>query len=181
MSMHKIDRVVVLCEDSLHERFLKRWLENRKIKVVDADVAPKAKGSGSAYVKNRFLLFVKKAKQKANQEGLGFIVMLDGDNSGFVKQKADLASLIEGDETLKSTFENAVVALIPSWSLDTWVLAICEIDVSETIQTSESDKRGMDEKLSRAVNGFDNYRRIQPPRLPAMIDAQLELEKLGLA
>ena len=76
----RIDRVVVLCEDDLHKRFLMRWLAHRNIQLVDAEVAPSSKGSGSAYVKNRFQLFVKKAKQKANQAGLGFIVVLDGDN-----------------------------------------------------------------------------------------------------
>ena len=71
MATQKIDRVIVLCEDNLHKRFLKHWLDHRGIKLLDADVSPSAKGSGSAYVKNRFQLFVKKAKQKAHQAGLG--------------------------------------------------------------------------------------------------------------
>ena len=174
--------MVVLCEDDLHKRFLMRWLAHRNIQLVDAEVAPSSKGSGSAYVKNRFQLFVKKAKQKANQAGLGFIVVLDGDNVGFAAQKLDLEKRIDTDETLKSTFERRIAALIPTWSIDTWVLAICGSEIIEITKTTDQTKRSIDdEKVRQAALNFDSYRRVLPAHLPAMVDAQLELRKLDLA
>ena len=159
-----------------------RWLAHRNIQLVDAEVAPSAKGSGSAYVKNRFQLFVKKAKQKANQTGLGFIVMLDGDAHGAIAQKVALEKLIAGDETLKLIFENSVVALIPTWSIDTWIQAICGMEVMESMKTSVPTKRNIDdEMIRRATENFDIFRRALPAHLPAMIDAQSELKKLDLA
>jgi len=182
MTAQKIDRVSVLCEDNLHKRFLMRWLEHRGIKLLDADVAPSAKGSGSAYVKNRFQLFVKKAKQKANQAGLGFIVVLDGDAAGLVAQKTVLEKLIAGDVTLQFTFENRIAALIPTWSLDTWILAICGAEIAESTQITDEIKRSIDDaKIRQAAAYFDAYRQATPAHLPAMIDAQLELNKLDLA
>ena len=182
MAMPRIDRVVALCEDDLHKRFLMRWLAHRNIKLVDAEVAPSAKGSGSAYVKNRFQLFVKKAKQKVNQAGLGFIVVLDGDALGFVAQKLALDKLIAGDETLKQTLENRIAAIIPSWSIDTWILAICGSEIIESTKITEQIKRSIDdEMIRRATVDFDSYRRALPAHLPAMLDAQIELRKLDLA
>lgn len=159
-----------------------RWLAHRNIQLVDAEVAPSSKGSGSAYVKNRFQLFVKKAKQKVNQAGLGFIVVLDGDNVGFAAQKLGLEKRIDCDEALKSTFEERIAALIPTWSIDTWILAICGLEIVETTKTTDQTKHSIEhEKVRYAALNFDSYRRALPAQLPAMVDAQLELKKLDLA
>ncbi len=175
-----IDRVYLLCEDQLHERFLRQWLAHRKVKVVNAEVAPAGKNSASAFVRKQFLAFVVKAKSKAYQEKLGFIVVIDGDNLG-VRRKLELQKQLN-DAELMLAYEKRVVILVPSWSIDTWIDAICGADAVESTKVTDQIKRSIDdEMIRRATLDFDSYRRALPAHLPAMLDAQLELRKLDLA
>jgi hypothetical protein len=192
MSGNIIDRVFVLCEDQLHERLLRRWLDLRGVRIEDVDRAPAAKGSAASFVARQFPNFVAKAKRKLYQQGVGFIAVIDGDAEG-LKRKAMLLALLGDDPKLLAAYQQRVVILVPTWAMDSlclsvtprrdsWILSVLGSQLQESEQIGEADKKvaGQNESVKNAAVNFDAYRRQEPAHLLALLDANVELTKVGL-
>lgn len=167
-------RIRVLCEDGQHEAFVRRLLEDVfhiDRRAIDVEKAPKGEGAASSWVVRRYNDKVVSAhRQTRNQRGLGFVVMVDGDNVGF---KDRLAAL----QSEKRAPEDRIAMLAPTWSIETWILWLRGEAVGEGEQTKG---RLSSDEFRRVLK--DAIARWQaPPRqgeLPSLTHGRLELERL---
>lgn len=182
-----IDRAVVLCEDRAHAQFAKQWLQQRAVQLVKEPLAaPSAKGAASQFVLRQFEEIAINSRRKRNQRGLGFIVIIDGDELGLQSRQSqllDVARRALSDPTLQWRDLSSVALLCPTWSIETWIRRLQgDMGVVETTQTKRIKSRSLNEDELHAVEGFDDCRRSIrcSANLPALQASVSETAKLGL-
>jgi hypothetical protein len=167
-------RVRVWCEDGEHEAFAKQLLcdvfgvDRRAIEV---NKAPAGDGAASSWVIRRYHDEVTPTYRRSrHQSGLGFLVLVDGDNVGFT---ARLAALKASDRAV----DDHVVLLAPTWSVETWVLWLAGEDVDESKSTKEHlppvEFRG---RLKEAVARWRSPQIRE--ELPSLANGRIELKRL---
>ncbi|MDE0695494.1 MAG: hypothetical protein OXH76_06630 [Boseongicola sp.] len=77
-------KLVLLCEDSQHDTFLRRFLkalswDTREMRVERVRVGM---GSGEQFVRTRFPIELKAYRQNRNRVAKALVVMIDDDNQG---------------------------------------------------------------------------------------------------
>lgn len=113
------DRVALLGEDVAHRQFLRRICEKLGWKIVDEAFSPRGHGAASGWV-------IQQLPERLNEirasPGLGLLVALDGDNVGRAGRQAALHRACEALNVGPVQDKDAVAVLVPTWSLDTWIL-----------------------------------------------------------
>lgn len=126
------DRVVILCEDARQRDFLNALCRERKLRVVRNLVSPQGAGAAAAWVLRHYVDEVRWLRSQRHQQNLGLIAVVDGDNVGLDGRLRSLANEL----TLKSLpprdDDEAIVHLIPTWSIETWLLWLIGVDVDES-------------------------------------------------
>lgn len=173
-------RVEVICEDPAQRAFVAALLESLGVdrRRVRWDVAPGGQGAASAWVKRRYPALLERARRVHNHQGrLGFLVMIDGDDRGLGGRTQEL------DAEARSTRrpDERVAILVPSWSIETWVLWLGCDDVTET----ESLKKRLPqpELIARAPAAAMAWRSPKPNeaiQLRSLAAARAELRRLPL-
>lgn len=152
------DRFQILCEDPGHEGLVRRWLRNLGIasRQLAFVIAPSGRGSGEAFVKKQFPEFVRKARSKIRQQGLGFIVMIDGDARGCLARKNDLELELMRSHMARREAELRVAIFVPTWNVETWLLYFSGYAVEESEQDSKRLIADLDraDLLNRAATGL---------------------------
>lgn len=122
----------LLAEDPRHERLALRvarafGLNDQPIK---AWRSPEGKGSASDWVVRQFPQRVRETTRKRPTERVALIVMIDGDNMGVAQRKRSLdESLVKSGQSIRADNE-PVVVLVPTWSIETWLLGKQDESVS---------------------------------------------------
>lgn len=166
-------RVRVWCEDDRHEQFARQLLakfgiERRSMQV---NKAPKGEGAASAWVTKRYHDEVLPTYRRVqnHQAGLGFLVIVDGDDIGFQGR----LSALKADERAPS---DRIAILAPTWSVETWVLWLSGESVTESEKTKlRLSHSEFGERLKAGIAGWDHSR---DDELPAITNARTELAKL---
>lgn len=135
--MSKPSQVIVVVEDSRHERVLYRYLKERGLGVhaVRIEVSPSGEGSAESWVRKRFVTEVSVYRSRHSQTAL--IVVIDADR-GLVQDR-----LTQLDQELKNNEKPIVAAheriarLVPRRNIETWILCLNERAVYE-----ETDYKG---------------------------------------
>jgi hypothetical protein len=163
----------VLCEDRAHEQFLRGLLEGKGLvtnwaREVRSTVAPKGQGAASQFVKQQFPEVVRVRRSKAFQQGLAVITMVDGDNIGGGRARELLSSL----QPERGASERVAV-LVPTWSIETWVLALCGevVDEATSHKSLAPDEKG----LRMAAEQWEPARPNEPLQ---MAEARTELRRI---
>lgn len=118
---NRASQIIVLCEDKLHDvfvrRFLKKWgVANRTVRVLDY---PQGAGSGAAYVIANYPEQLKAVRSRS--AGTALIVVVDADNRT-VKQRADdLKNSLKQASMPDVGNDEPVCCVIPKRSIDTWL------------------------------------------------------------
>ena len=145
-------QIVILCEDSQHESFARRFLKTQGFSTRRIRVEKSSSGSAEQFVRNRFPKELAAYRAKKHQVGQALIVLIDGDNKGVASRLAELASACK-DEPVSSRQKDERVALfVPSWNIETWFAYLDGTTVDE---------------------GRDNY-----PRLPRERECQRHVDAL---
>lgn len=174
-------RVEVICEDPAQRAVAVALLESLGVdrRRIDVRVAPRGQGAASAWVTRRYPALLERARRVRNHQGrLGFLVVIDGDNRGFCGRIQEL------DAAAGSTRQpdERVAILVPSWSIETWVLWLgCE-DVTET-QSLKTRVR-QPEVIARAPAAARAWASPKPKeaiQMPSLTAARDELERLPMA
>ena len=101
------------------------------------------------------------------------IVMVDGDNLGFVRRKRELdEALATAGEALR-TADEPVIVLVPTWSVETWL--IVPPATLETVTFKDQLRDPLPSHYAQAVT-----RLVSPSRtdLPSIQDGSTELSRL---
>lgn len=167
------DRVVVLCEDAAQRDFAHALCRRLELRIVHTLAAPSGHGAASAWVLRNYAAQVKKLRAKAHQTNLGLLVVIDGDNQGSAQRLSALNALAPraGSEP--------IAILVPTWSIETWLLWLCGQDVNELATYKESSLfRTVDPTPRRAMAGWEPARSSEATQLPSLAAARLELSRL---
>lgn len=118
--LRRLSQIVLLCEDSQHEVFARRFLMkmgwNRR--QLSVEKAPKGRGSGEQYVRERFPSALANCRKQAVNSGL--IALIDGDNRGVAGRFDELKKACEERAIEFRRDDEPVLILVPTWQLETW-------------------------------------------------------------
>jgi hypothetical protein len=144
-------RVMLLCEDRMHQQFLEGICRERGYRVDRRDVAPRGGGAGSDWVIKRFARKVRELRA-VGREQLGLLVALDGDNEGFARRLERLGEQLREEELAPRAEGEAIAVLVPKWSIETWILFFHEgIEIPESERSKDPREKEHRNALARLI------------------------------
>lgn len=185
--MSRCDRVRILCEDRLSERFLRRLCEAHKMRVLDVQVAPVGKGAASAWVCANYPGLVKKSRSKNFQANLGFLVHVDGDNLGVAARKAEFDGRLAAANVAERGAGERIALLVPTWCIETWLLHLAALAAppedaklkpvpDPAWRDALAKLEESDSALGAAVTAWHSLASAPP----SLVDARVEAKRIGI-
>ena len=113
-------QIVLLCEDSQHEAFARRFLKlngwnTRSLRV---EKAPQGRGAGEQFVRERFPTEL--SEQRRRQVAQALIVLVDGDAAGVEARLRALDESCRCKGVHVRSADEPVAVLVPTRSIETW-------------------------------------------------------------
>ena len=133
---NRASQIILLCEDKLHEVFVRRFLKawgvvglNYKIYVKPY---PESSGCGSQFVISNFPDQLTAIRSRRDTVKV-LIVVIDADNKTVEERKRELEKTLEEVEPKMSKVaaDEHVCCVIPKWSIDTWLAYLQDGNASE--------------------------------------------------
>ncbi len=172
-------RVRVWCEDRAHEVFVRRLLEERfrvHRKAIHFNVAPKGHGSAAKWVLDQYPGIRGEARVKTSQGRLGFLVVVDGDVEGVSVRMKHLHPGPHQDDRASG---DRIAILVPTWSIETWVLWLSGRTVNETQSHKTTlDPDGFRDLVPKAISAWESPRDDEIRFVPSLAAARKELARL---
>jgi hypothetical protein len=127
-------QIVVLCEDTQHETFVRRFLNTmgwstRRMRI---EKAPAGRGSGEQFVRKRFPheLIAFRSRDASVRQAL--IVMMDGDSRGVKARQDELDAACDSLDLPHRQPDERVIILVPTWRIETWFAYLGGDEVDES-------------------------------------------------
>ncbi len=122
MSIRRV-KIVLLCEDSQHEAFVRRFLKGmgwntREIRV---ERSPSAKGSAEQWVRERFPLELGRYRSRKNQAASSLIAMIDADTKEIATRIKEFERECTTQQIQFRTNAEAVAIIVPKRNIETWI------------------------------------------------------------
>lgn len=116
-------QIVLLCEDTQHETFARRFLKEtgwstRRLRV---EKAPGGRGSAEQFVRVRFPKELAAYRRQQGAVAQALIVILDGDRKGARRRQADLDEVCRANQVDVRRRDERVLVLVPTWNIETWI------------------------------------------------------------
>lgn len=172
-------RVVLVCEDTQHEAFARRFLNEMGWTLRDLRVekAPQGRGSGEQYVRERFPQELRGLRTRPGRVVL--IAMIDGDKRGVEERLRDFEGACRRQSVPAREAEESVLLLVPTWNIETWLAYLDGEDVDESRPdyprfAREGDCQPHVEALARMCRD----RALRAPAPSALVAACREYERL---
>ena len=126
-------QIVLLCEDTQHEAFARRFLsenswDTRRLRV---EKAPGGRGAADQFVRERFPVELAAYRRKQASVAQALIVILDGDNHGIHARQAELDEACQSKGIEARQRDERVLVLVPTWNIETWIAYLDGIAVDE--------------------------------------------------
>ena len=127
-------QIVLLCEDTQHETFVRRFLEEagwstRRLRV---EKAPGGRGSAEQWVRTRFPKELAGYRRGRGAVAQALIVILDGDNRGVQTRQVELDDACRSSKIEIRRPDERVLVLVPTWNIETWIAYLDGQTVDET-------------------------------------------------
>jgi len=126
------DQIVLLCEDTQHEAFVRRFLERRgwrhKPRVLKSST-----GAGEQFVREHFPTELRAIRHRHVDRAQ--IVVIDGDNRGPAGRIAQLDAACQARDIKPRQQHERVAFVVPTWNIETW---LAYLD-GETVDARRSD------------------------------------------
>lgn len=124
--------VIVVCEDSQHEAFLRRALgglgyHRRKIRV---EKSPSGRGAADAWVLQRLPALLRVYRQRQVEHVV--ILMMDVDRSSLKERQQQLDDICRAQGVDPRAPDERVAVLLPGRNIETWLAYLNGKDVDET-------------------------------------------------
>jgi len=122
MSSRRVN-IVLLCEDSQHEAFVKRFLsdlgwDKRQIFVTKS---PLASGSAEQWVKQRFPIELNIYRQRRQRAASAMITMIDADTKSIQERIKELEDECTKKQISFRTSGESVGIAVPKRNIETWI------------------------------------------------------------
>lgn len=147
MSIRRV-KIVLLCEDSQHEAFARRFLKGmgwntRELRV---EKNPSPRGSGEQWVREIFPKELKFYRQRRQRAASALIAIIDADTKDS-KKRRDRISELEKACVAKGipfrTRDEAVAIAVPKLNIETWIHYLNGDSVDEeTVYPKLAEERG---------------------------------------
>ena len=126
-------QIVVLCEDTQHETFVRRLLNTmgwstRRLRI---EKAPAGRGSGEQFVRERFPHELVAFRSQSASVGQALVVMVDGDSRGVKARHDELDAACSSLDLPPRRLEERVLVLVPTWKIETWLAYLDGNEVDE--------------------------------------------------
>lgn len=124
-------QLVLLCEDSQHEAFARRFLremgwETRAIRV---EKAPGGRGAGEQFVRERYPVELNAHRSRPVRQAL--VVVIDGDAEGVTARLRQLDQACREAGITERAQNEAVALFVPTWNIETWLAYLDGAAVAE--------------------------------------------------
>ena len=131
MSTRRV-KIVLLCEDSQHEAFIRRFLEGmgyntRELRV---EKSPSGRGAADQYVRNTFPKELKAYRDRRVRSAL--IAMIDADGNEVQERISELKQECQSKEVPFRGHDEAVAIAVPKRNIETWIHYLNGEQVNET-------------------------------------------------
>lgn len=175
-------RLIVLCEDDEHQRFVLHALGRlgKHYRAVRTLVSPAGRGAADSWVRQHYAEEVTVHRRKANsQTSLALMLLIDADTHTVDDRHRQLDKVL-GDASLSARGPSERIVLwVPKRHIETWVAALSQGDANE----SDDYKNNMrDADYRSAARRFANQYRAPGSRpadlLPSMLRAFQETDRL---
>ena len=115
-------QIVLLCEDTQHEVFVRRFLNRmgwstRRLRV---ERAPRGRGSAEQFVGARFPSELAEHRRRVHVTQ-ALVVIIDGDNRGVAERRTELDEACRENEVQARLAGERVLVLVPTWNVETWI------------------------------------------------------------
>ena len=127
-------QIIVICEDTQHEAFLRRFFEEiRRSWRLRVQRAPKGKGSAEQFVRERFAGELREHRRRRVARVL--VVMIDGDAEGVRRRLKYLDDACSEANIPPRMVNEGVAVFVPTWNIETWLAYLG----GETVDESRPD------------------------------------------
>lgn len=117
--MSRQAQLVLVCEDSQHEAFARRFLARRGwSSSIYVKKAPGPRGSGEQFVRESFPVELRAIRSGHVNRAL--IVIIDGDSAGISRRMSQLDDACRAVGVEPRTSQDPVAVLVPTWCIETW-------------------------------------------------------------
>jgi hypothetical protein len=132
-------RLIVLCEDSQHEAFIRRFLKgmgwgNRDMRVIKS---PSGRGSAEQWVRENFPSELAAFRNRSHRASTALLLMQDEDGQGVQHRIDTLRKVCEEQMIPFPTDEERVAIVFPSRNIETWIHYLMGTDVDEQSEYSK--------------------------------------------
>ncbi|MEI6757121.1 MAG: hypothetical protein FDX18_05905 [Chlorobium sp.] len=123
--------VIILCEDSQQEAFLRRFLKKRNIvgKKIRVVKNPAGKGSGEHFVRKEFPMQLNALRKRSAKTDL--IVAIDADLSEVTQIRQKLETACSEQQIDRRAEKERVSFIIPKRNIETWIHYLNGNEVNE--------------------------------------------------
>ena len=154
MSMRRV-KIVLLCEDSQHEAFIRRFLKGmgwntRELRV---EKSPSASGSAEQWVREEFPNELRIHRQRKQRAASALIAMIDADSRSVQDRINELENECKSKLIPFRTDDEAVAISVPKRNIETWIHYLNGEWVNEDATYSKLDReRGCKPAVYKLVN-----------------------------
>ena len=124
-------RIVLLCEDSQTDAFVRRFLKRRNFAGRDIETLPLPSGrqSGEQWVRERYPDELKAIRGKQNAY---LIVVTDADADSIAARRAQLNAECDEKQVPRRNDRDPVLVIVPRRNIETWLAYLGGKEVDET-------------------------------------------------
>lgn len=181
MSARRV-KIVLLCEDSQHEAFTRRFLQGmgwntRELRV---EKSPSAGGSAEQWVRERFAAEIRVYRQRRQRAASALIAMIDADLKDVQDRIKEFEDRCKSMEIAFRSNNEAVAIVVPKRNIETWIHYLNGGLVNEK---DEYPKLDQERSCKPAVNhlvGLCKTTGIESDAPPALAAACKEYQRIRL-
>jgi len=162
-------QLVLLCEDSQHEAFSRRFLREMgwDTRAIRVEKAPGGRGAGEQFVRERYPVELNAHRSRHVSQAL--VVVIDGDSEGVAARLRQLDQACREAAIPERTPNEAVALFVPTWSIETWLAYLDGESVAEDRSgyprlARQRECQGNVDELARMCRAG----RLRQPALPSL-------------
>lgn len=132
MSIRRV-KIVLLCEDSQHEAFTRRFLKGMgwNIRELRVEKSPSASGSAEQWVREEFPIELRIYRQRKQRAASALIAMIDADSRGVQDRINEFENECKAQQIPFRTRDEAVAIAVPKRNIETWIHYLNGEEVNE--------------------------------------------------
>lgn len=115
-------QLIILCEDTQQEVFIRRFLKKRgwPTRGLRVEKSPSGRGAADQFVRERFPIELHASRAKLGQVGQAVVAMIDGDRLGVQERIEELNKACQKKSVQPRRPGEKVAVFVPTWNIETW-------------------------------------------------------------